>query len=76
MRAYSPNKAYPHQQEIMIFRLSTQILEDALFPISLHMVPIVDEAMSDWVMDAIRLRIGDCLVTDVKVEVLDAALGR
>lgn len=60
----------------MVFWLSTQILEDALFPISLHVVPVIDEAMSDRIVDAIRLRVRDCLVANVKVEVLDATLGR
>lgn len=60
----------------MILWLCTQVLEDALFPISLHVVPIIDETMSDGVVYAIRLRVRDCLVADVKVEVLDATLGR
>jgi hypothetical protein len=60
----------------MIFRLSTQILEDTLFPIPLHVVPVIDKAVSDGVMDAIRLRVRNCLVADVKVEVLDATLRR
>lgn len=60
----------------MILWLSTQVLEDALFPISLHVVPVINETMSDGVVDAICLRVRDCLVANVKVEVLDATLGR
>jgi hypothetical protein len=63
------------QKEVMVLRLGAEVLEDRLFPIPLHVIPVVDLTMADRVGDTItrRLRIGECLVADEEVEVLDAA---
>lgn len=62
----------------MVLRLRTQVLEDGLLPESLHVVPVLDLAVADGVVDSIAgsLSIGQGLIADEEVEVLDAALGR
>ena len=42
------------QQEVVVFRLGAQILENGLLPKSLHQVPIVDDAVTDG-----PLRVGE-----------------
>ena len=42
-----------HQKEIMVFWLCPQIFEDRLLPVPLHMVPVLDLAVADGVVDAI-----------------------
>jgi hypothetical protein len=66
------------QQEIMIFWLCSQIFEDRLLPIALHMVPIVNHPMSDRVVNTIswRFDIRNCLVADEKIEVFYSTFGR
>lgn len=61
----------------MVLGLRTEVLEDRLLPVPLHVVPVLDLPMADGVVDAIAggLRVGDRLVADEEVEVLDAALG-
>ena len=46
-----------HQEEVVVLRLRTQILEDGLLPVSLHVVPIIDLAMSDRIVNAIAGRL-------------------
>lgn len=58
----------------MILRLGPQVLEDALLPVPLHLVPVLNHAMLDGVVDGVRLVVGQCLVTNEEVEVLDATL--
>ena len=66
------------QQEIVVFGLSLHVLEDALLPVSLHVVPVLDLAMADGVVDAIArgLSVGECFIAYEEVEVLDAAFRR
>ena len=60
----------------MVLRLGPQILEDALRPKALHVIPILDHTMLDRIMQAVRLGICNRLVADVEIEIIDAALGR
>lgn len=60
----------------MVFGLCTKVLEDRLLPVSLHIVPIVNLAMANGVVDTIArgLSIGECFIANEEVEVLHAAL--
>jgi len=53
----------------MVLRFSAQILEYRLFPIPLHMVPIIDHTVSDRIVHSIsrRLGIGKRLVADEEI---------
>ena len=64
-----------HEQNIMIFRLSPQILEDRLGPEPLHQVPVVNLPMFDRAVDVVGLRVGYSFVSDEIVEVVDPPLG-
>ena len=59
----------------MVFWLRPQVLEDALLPVPFHLVPVLNLSMLDRVVDGVRLVVGDCLVADEEVEVLDSSLG-
>lgn len=58
----------------MVLWLASQVLEQAMLPVSLHVIPIFNLAMSNRIVDLIGLAVGQCFVTNVKVEVLDALL--
>ena len=62
----------------MILWFATKVLEYRLLPVTLHIVPVIDLTMADRIVDAVsrRLRVGECLIADEEVEVLNPALGR
>jgi len=60
----------------MIFGLCAQILEDGLLPVPFHVIPVLDRAVTDGVVDSIGLGVGQCLVADEEVEVVDTPLAR
>jgi hypothetical protein len=64
------------QEEVMVLRLCAEVLEDRLFPVSFHVVPVVDLTMANRVVDTISrcLRVSKCFVANEEVEVLDPAL--
>ena len=59
----------------MVLRLRPEVLEDCLFPVTLHVIPVIDLTMANRIVDTVswRLRISKRLVADEKVEVLDPA---
>lgn len=59
----------------MVLWFGAEVLEDALLPVPFHVVPVVDHAVLDGVIDVVRLAVGEGLVSDEEVEVFDAALG-
>lgn len=65
------DKTTAHQKEVVILRLSPQILEDGLLPVSLHVVPIINHTVSDGIMDAVSrcFRVGKGFIADEEVEV-------
>ena len=67
-----------YQEEVLVLGLRTQVLEDRLLPIPLHVIPILNLAVADGVVDAIArgLGVGQGFIADEEVEILDAALGR
>lgn len=64
-----------HQEEVMVFWLRSKIFKDALFPVSLHMIPIINESMTNRIMQPIGFRIGNGLVSDVEVKIFNSTLG-
>lgn len=65
----------PHQEEVVIFGLSTQVFEYTLLPVSLHVIPILNHTMSDRIMHTVCLGIGHRLVANMEIEVLDPSFG-
>lgn len=64
-----------YEEKVVVLWFGAEVLEDALLPVPLHVVPIVNHAVLDRIVDVVRLAVGEGLVSDVKVEVFDAALG-
>lgn len=63
------------KHEVVVFRFSTEILEDALLPESFHVIPVFDQAMTDGLVDLVGFGVGIGFVADEKVEVFNAAFG-
>jgi hypothetical protein len=42
------------QQEVVVRWLSAHVLVDAALPVGFHIVPVLDDAMPDWVVDGWR----------------------
>ena len=63
------------QEKVMVLRLRTEVLEDRLFPVTLHVIPVIDLTMANRIVNTVswRLRISKRLVANEKVEVLDPA---
>ena len=59
----------------MVLRLRSEILEDRLFPVTLHVVPVIDLTMANRIVNTVswRFRISKRLVANEEVEVLDPA---
>lgn len=59
----------------MVLGLSTQVLEDRLLPVSLHIIPVVDHTMSNGIVHAIAgcLRVREGLIADEEIEVFNPA---
>lgn len=60
----------------MILRLSSEVLEDALLPVPLHVIPIVDQTMANRIVYAIGFGVCDCFVPDVEIKILNSSFGR
>jgi hypothetical protein len=43
-----------HKQDVMVLWFGTEVLEDTLLPESLHVIPILNHAMSNGVVQSIR----------------------
>lgn len=63
-----------HEQNIMILRLSPQILEDRLGPKPLHQVPVVNLPMFDRAVDVVGLCVGYSFISDKVIEVVNSSL--
>ena len=62
------NGAY--QQKVVIFGLAFQVFENALLPVFLHEIPVVDDTMTNGIFDGIaRCVVG--FVSDIKVKVVE-----
>lgn len=49
-----------HQEEIVILRFRSEILENGLFPIPLHVIPVVNHSVSNGIMYPITWRFRIC----------------
>jgi len=61
---------------MMIFWFRSQVLENTLFPVSLHLIPILNLSMLDWVIQIVSLGVCERFITNVEVEVVDASFRR
>jgi len=59
----------------MVLWLSPKVFEDALLPVALHVIPIINHTVSDGIVDAVGLGVGHGFIADMEIEILDAALG-
>ena len=61
----------------MVFGLCSEILEDRLLPVTFHVIPVLDHAVANRVVDAIAGRLGICegFIANEEIEVFDAAFG-
>lgn len=69
------NQCLAHQKEIMIFWFSPQILEDGLLPVSLHVIPIVNHSVPNWIVNTVtgRFHVGKSFITNEEVEVFNTS---
>jgi len=58
------------QQEVVVRWLSAHVLVDAALPVGFHIVPVLDDAMPDWVVDGVLVGALDRLIPNVKVKIL------
>ena len=67
-----------HQEEVVVLGLCTQVLEDRLLPVALHIIPVLDLTMADGVVDSVArsLSVRNCLIADEEVKVLHSSFGR
>ena len=65
-----------HQEEVVVLGLCTQVLEDRLLPVPLHVIPVIYLTMSNGVVDAISrsLRIRNSFVADEEIKILYTTL--
>ncbi len=63
-----------HQEKVVVLWLGSKVLEDALFPVSLHMIPVINKSMTNRIMQAISLRVSHGLVSDEEIKVLNPTL--
>jgi len=59
----------------VIFGFGSKILKDALFPVPLHVIPVVNKAMTNRIMQTVSLRVGDRFVANEEVKIFDSTLG-
>lgn len=66
------------EKETVILWLCPEVLEDALGPVLLHEVPVVDQAVLERIRETVAVALCslDRLVTDEEVEILDSSLAR
>lgn len=48
-----------NEQDVVILRLSSEVLEDALLPEPLHVIPVVDQSVFDGVMERVGSEEGE-----------------
>jgi hypothetical protein len=75
---FTESSNFTYEEEIMIFGLCSQVLEDRLLPIPLHVVPVIDHTVPDGIMNTVTggFCIGKCLITNKEVKIFNATLGR
>ena len=64
------------EEKVVVFRFTAQVLEDGLFPVPLHPVPVVDLTVSDRVVDGVGLLVSKGFVSNVKVQILNTCASK
>ena len=64
-----------HEQKVVILRFAPEVLEDAMLPIPLHLIPVLNLTVPDGVADRVSFRVCEGLVANVKIQVVNASLG-
>lgn len=59
----------------MVLGFGAQVLKNALFPVTLHMIPVLNHPMSNGIVYSVCFRVGNGFIADEEVQVLDTALG-
>lgn len=64
------------EEKVVVFGFSSEVLEDRLFPEPLHVIPIINLAVSNGIVYAIarRCRVRDGFIADEEVKILNTAL--
>lgn len=63
-----------YQEEVVVLGLTPQVLEDGLFPVPLHQIPVLDLTLADGVGETVGLLVGDSLITNEEIEVFHSLL--
>jgi len=63
------------QKEMVVLRLTAQVLEDALLPELFHVGPVLNLTMLDGIFGGVGFRVSHSFVTDEEVQVVDGVLG-
>jgi hypothetical protein len=63
------------QKKIMIFWFAAEIFEDAMFPISLHMSPVVNLTMSDGIVGSIGFGSVEGFISNEEIQIINTLLG-
>ena len=61
---------------MLVFGLASEVFEDRLFPVPFHMIPVVDLAVTNRVVNRHCFGVCNGLITNVEIKVLDTPLGR
>ena len=67
-----------YKKEIVIFWLCSQVLKDRLLPVPFHVIPILNLAVADRIVDTISgsFGIGQSFIADKEIKILNSSLGR
>ena len=63
------------QKEMVVLRLTSQVLEDALLPELFHVGPVLNLTVLDGIFSGIGFGVGHGFVTDEEIQVFDGVLG-
>lgn len=56
-----------YKEKVMVFGLCAEIFEDTLLPIALHLIPVLDHAVTDRIVDSVRLVVGNGFISDKEI---------
>lgn len=65
---------FVYQQHVVLFRVAAKVLIDAPRPVFFHVVPIIDNTVSDWVVDVVVVSFDSCFSPDVEVKIFNIIL--
>lgn len=59
----------------MVLGLGAQVLEDTLFPVSFHVIPVLNHSMSNRIVHPVRFGVGNSFIANEEVQILNTAFG-